>query len=868
KRKQGYHPGTIGRVNDDGSLYVKLDDGDSEWSVPSQQIIPTFPYMPATTPTRSDGRFENTKDRAATPESPGGVGAHGKRDELDSQRGETRLVSLSKDASTSPCASVVPRPAKAVSGARREHPTEARASPDKAMVATSSPSKKESEDCGGGDEEGADGVSWIAELANSVGVPSPAARSSPAAPHDAAGGDGGDGGGEGSGLDWITDLVAFFPVPGTAAQAPGNTQTAAGVGSSERLSVSHAAPARTPTATDAALATSSGPGTPAATTTLSPRAVTPTHLEWKPIKDGSSPPRLSRSTGSSAFSSAAASAAPADVRTTKAAVTTSTPPLSPWPQDAETAPDSNAGGPRRKLTISVSEDTPSERGPGSGAGVSPLHLGGESTAATTPAAGGAGPPGCDARAGDDETQGSANGDTTAPGRNPAGSRGDQGAPAPGIVTRGLSAETLQPPEEGSRALNSGDVGDPHNALAPLQGKVTTPRHAGSPESTRWEVLRSSVQRRYAAEAMHLSEEVRLLSAKLEAADDKAEKRLAQQQRVIAAQMEEVLIRERDKAEALLSTERASSARRINARQVEVISTQRAGAARQVLSVSSTTHGHNVLRGRRSTLSPPLQYNTTGVRGRARAGNTSSSSQRGGSRVLPNTALGRREASTRRPRSASSAAKASSLPLEISGRSEGGRTCVERNDRSVYPERSDGGPLPLTSLSSENARGGSGGGGDGRARDDTARDRFPEESLIEGFLTRATGLASSDGSKTRGQDPGARRHPEHRGGGRRGAKDRDTGPATPPPRRQAQDAPILEQGPRHREESLRWRLEMERKETRRRLEAMKSEVERVVGQFRTRTERAEAAAASAERRAAVKALRYLRSKRSASPPPRG
>lgn len=62
-----------------------------------------------------------------------------------------------------------------------------------------------------------------------------------------------------------------------------------------------------------------------------------------------------------------------------------------------------------------------------------------------------------------------------------------------------------------------------------------------------------------------------------------------------------------------------------------------------------------------------------------------------------------------------------------------------------------------------------------------------------------------------------------------------------------------------EEHLRWKLETERRDTRRRLDAMKGEVERVVGQFRERAERAEAAAVSAETRATIKALRYLRSK---------
>ena len=67
-----------------------------------------------------------------------------------------------------------------------------------------------------------------------------------------------------------------------------------------------------------------------------------------------------------------------------------------------------------------------------------------------------------------------------------------------------------------------------------------------------------------------------------------------------------------------------------------------------------------------------------------------------------------------------------------------------------------------------------------------------------------------------------------------------------------------------EEDLRWKLETERRNVRERLEAMKGEVERVVGQFRARAERAEAAAASAEKRATVKALQYLRSKRQSPP----
>ncbi|CAN0459782.1 unnamed protein product, partial [Ectocarpus sp. 8 AP-2014] len=57
RKGKGYHPGTIGRVNDDGSLYVKLDDGDSEWSLSAQQAIPIYPYTGA------------SDDQVAAPES-------------------------------------------------------------------------------------------------------------------------------------------------------------------------------------------------------------------------------------------------------------------------------------------------------------------------------------------------------------------------------------------------------------------------------------------------------------------------------------------------------------------------------------------------------------------------------------------------------------------------------------------------------------------------------------------------------------------------------------------------------------------------------------------------------------------------------
>lgn len=45
---QGYHHGVIGRINDDGTLYVKLDDGDTEWSIPAKHAILSYAYIPPT----------------------------------------------------------------------------------------------------------------------------------------------------------------------------------------------------------------------------------------------------------------------------------------------------------------------------------------------------------------------------------------------------------------------------------------------------------------------------------------------------------------------------------------------------------------------------------------------------------------------------------------------------------------------------------------------------------------------------------------------------------------------------------------------------------------------------------------------------
>lgn len=70
--KQGYHPGTIGRVNDDGSLYVKLTDGDAEWSVPPQHVIPFYLYTRVKTPPESKASDSSKSRKNDIAGEPGG----------------------------------------------------------------------------------------------------------------------------------------------------------------------------------------------------------------------------------------------------------------------------------------------------------------------------------------------------------------------------------------------------------------------------------------------------------------------------------------------------------------------------------------------------------------------------------------------------------------------------------------------------------------------------------------------------------------------------------------------------------------------------------------------------------------------------
>ncbi|CAN0537094.1 unnamed protein product, partial [Ectocarpus sp. 12 AP-2014] len=292
RKGKGYHPATIGRVNDDGSLYVKLDDGDTEWSLPAQQAIPIYPYTPPL-----DGTFAGANDgQVEAPEAPREENSRAEpRNDADDQLGRNttspRTTQNDQPASADRSNNTRGHQASAASTASGPLPP----SPSSSDDGAEKQSVQNSDQNGGAEEESGQsgsGISWIADLAKSAETPTPAAQlPDPAARTDAggnrseAGNDSGDrdGGGGGSGLHWITELVSPLAQPsaressssGGEASAEGGPTVAAG-------NLSPVPITQTP-----AVAPGHGPSTPLAKKTRPPQAVTPPHLEWKPITDGS-----------------------------------------------------------------------------------------------------------------------------------------------------------------------------------------------------------------------------------------------------------------------------------------------------------------------------------------------------------------------------------------------------------------------------------------------------------------------------------------------------------------------------------------------------------------------------------------------------
>lgn len=302
-QKKGYHPGTIGRENDDGSLYVKFDDGDAEWSIPSQNVIPSYSYQ-ATTPLpgRKDPEYCNS---SKTPGASDKRSAQNKTQAgLDDGKNDPKLP-LSKSATNCPFVLPVPlgegdalvdrrRSAETSSGNPLDGPSERQAStitsavPKKAnssQQATTDnlPSTSNVDDniddeevvikpnAPRVDEDDAveNGLNRILEGANSVLEST--TRSPDLSPDDKQA--------DGGGLSWIAEVA-------NSVRDPAKKQSPRILGNGESSNVDrgvalYPSPTTTPV-----------PGIAISTTTsiatkpvLRPR--TSTHLEWKPNKDGS-----------------------------------------------------------------------------------------------------------------------------------------------------------------------------------------------------------------------------------------------------------------------------------------------------------------------------------------------------------------------------------------------------------------------------------------------------------------------------------------------------------------------------------------------------------------------------------------------------
>ena len=403
---------------------------------------------------------------------------------------------------------------------------------------SSSEQQKEGNGDGGGGDGGGSGVSWIAEVASSVGVPTPAAKPPLSAPSEDAGKPPGDGGG----LDWIEDLVTT--VKGSSASphepsapAGGPDTRKCGTAAAEGGGLSWATASSGPTSfpdfstppsahlttaatapipvagpqADASRGGGPAPTTPGKQIARPPLATTPSHLAWKPITDGSasrpwgapppdeeegkvkkddsgqdgvvqenpqqqrqqqqqqqqqqpqqqkrfkSPPKLSRSLvapqESPPFNSAAGSTA--NSADTKA---------------------SSSDPPARQDTAAVS---------------------GASSGQETGGGGEQRPP----SSGGDPAAGEVGGEKLAPGSD-ARTPGDQHAPSAGGGTAGATTASGGSQDPGGDALQddikncgSKDQRAPE-ALPPLQEKAAaTGGGDGGGSPTRWEILRSSVQRR-------------------------------------------------------------------------------------------------------------------------------------------------------------------------------------------------------------------------------------------------------------------------------------------------------------------------------------------------------------------------------------
>lgn len=252
----------IRKVNDDGSLYIKFDDGDTEWSLPVQNAIPSYPFTP--TPgisTTKKADYSSSVDANSRTEC-----ESSKSDDVDAltrsiaEKDGTHLShapspSLDQLAPNNDNASKVEpspdsNPPKDNSDAQRQTVSTNEIPTISAINPTSEPQQPESS-----------GLSWITAVANSVERSNPPVTGQPK--------------GEGSGIEEMKPVGNPYTPFSTGGQFTSVQGMPLGVrraeGSSSALITAHSMP------------TSGSIPFVAGTTSIS-ETRTPSHLTWTPSK--------------------------------------------------------------------------------------------------------------------------------------------------------------------------------------------------------------------------------------------------------------------------------------------------------------------------------------------------------------------------------------------------------------------------------------------------------------------------------------------------------------------------------------------------------------------------------------------------------
>lgn len=298
---QGYHPAVIGRVNDDGTLYVKLDDGDAEWSVPVQQVIAHYSFEPAAAlPRNSSNSLKLQHDNMGR-----AGGAGGENRERNVEQHPTPGTAQSTDNTTSPksppCVPLVPTPREQenvpVAGTLRG-PAEASLSTNHGPTSRASKTASPTRDAIDRVSQATMDGNIASTPANDYATVAPSAPPADEQPEE-----------DGSGLSWIADVAKS--VGGSTLRSPGATpDMVRGVSTVESVSslpTSGLLP--TPVVTPP-------PGASAAATVegqLSPRSVTPTHPEGRPTANASTTPSRTFSSAVAAAAETAENSAPGSV---------------------------------------------------------------------------------------------------------------------------------------------------------------------------------------------------------------------------------------------------------------------------------------------------------------------------------------------------------------------------------------------------------------------------------------------------------------------------------------------------------------------------------------------------------------------------